>query len=150
MPGRLGGGQPAVFSIAALVLLVAGASSGNELLTGERMPAFEDAAEVIGIDPAGETHLAGERADPAARCLAVAEVVVLGGGGDLTDVVAGAAGADAPDGQHEPLLCRFRRRRKLQVFERLSTVGGRDEGRRRAVRREVGAVTRCWRVERGA
>jgi hypothetical protein len=107
--------------------------AGDELFPRERVPAFEDAAEVLGVDLDLEPELVGERADPSPRRLAVTEVVVLGRGGDLADVVVGAAGLEATDVQHGPgLVVRFRRRRNLQVFVVLSTVVRDEVERRRA------------------
>ncbi len=106
---------------------VAGLRPGrvDELLAGERVAAVEQGAEVVGVDLAVEAHLGGHRADLPAGGFAVSQVVVLGRGGDLADVVIGAAGAELPDVQHEtvPGSRRVRRRRNLQVFEDVVGLG---------------------------
>lgn len=97
----------------------------DELLGGERVAAVEQDAEVFGVDLAVEARLSSEGADPAARRLTVSQVVVLGRGGDLPDVVLAAAGPELADAQHgtRPRSRRVRRRRNLQVFEGVAGVG---------------------------
>ena len=50
------------------------------------MLAIQHATEVVGVDLARQTELRGDGPDPSSLRLAVAGVVVLGGGGDFTDV----------------------------------------------------------------
>src|SRR5690606_37499758 len=60
----------------------------------------EDTAQLVAGDVAGETEALGAPAEPAARRLAGADVVLLGATGDGVEVVVGPAGGELADAQH--------------------------------------------------
>ena len=99
LSGGLGDGQPVALGRDGDVRHLR-SRRGDELFACERVLAFEQRPEVVWVDLALKSHLSGERADPSTWGLAVSEVVVLGGEGDLADVVVSGAATEAADVQH--------------------------------------------------
>src|SRR5690606_33706655 len=60
----------------------------------------ENAAQLVAGDVAGQAEALGAPAEPAARRLAGADVVLLGAAGDGVEVVVGPAGSELADAQH--------------------------------------------------
>ena len=78
-----------------------GSLGADQVLAGERVLSLQDGAEVALVDPALQAHAGRQGADPTTRGFAVAGVVVIGGGGDLADVVVDCALAEPPYVEHD-------------------------------------------------
>ena len=91
--------------------LAGDALAAEQGLAAGGVVAGEHRGELVGLDLAGEAEVARQLADPLARRLALAGVVVLGAFGDLVEVVALLAGAELPDGEHRGYVRREGARR---------------------------------------
>jgi hypothetical protein len=76
------------------------AGPAHELGVADRIAAVQDRAKLIGSDQAAEAEPICAAPEPASGLLAIAQVVVLGAGGDGGEVVVGASRAEASDAEH--------------------------------------------------